>query len=250
MTSKIDLIFGSLKALVVELLIIVFTVFLNFFASPYYQMIIVSWLLVMSFVMLISLTLYIKKMRYREHEEMLEYAVDSMSRHIVEIIMHGWQEGWKPEPENLVREIEQDEAIREIWVLTPDFKAVMGCKKGLVKENACRGTAYRFIYTEEYHRRYDELVGTCKSHDIDSAGNIHGRCLLGRRITPIEVVICRKQKHEDSIVYFHYDHGPEDRRVLRIVSWKYVGDLVSAFEHLWDLLAKLPHNPIGTLIVR
>lgn len=245
--EKLQGILGSVKALVSELGILFMLSFLDFFTSPAYHTLIVAAVLGLLVLMLLSLRLYVSRRRQKESEVMIDRVVDRMSEHLVEILLDAWQERWKPDPEEVINKLEQDPEVKQVWVLTPDFRADLGCKKGVVIENVCEGKSYRYVYPEKHHGDFQELMGACRSHSEACAQNLEGHCLLGRRITPVELVICCTAKHGEASAYLYYGRAPKDSRVLRILPppAPYIGDLVTTFEHLWSLLSCVPHRPIG-----
>jgi len=245
---KLEEVLGSWQALLVELVFLFSIALLDIFTPPAYHAVIIGIVLALLVVSLISLRLYVGRYKQRESEAMIDQVVDRLSEHLVEILVDAWQKKWPAESENVIKRLEENSDVKEVWVLTPDFRADLGCKKETVVENVCcNGKHYNYIYPEKFHKEFDELVGACDSHSKAREGSLRGYCLQGRRITPVGLTICSPAKHGEAKAYLYFPGAPEDSRVLEIPKDppKYLGDLVLTFGQLWGILSGVRHRPVG-----
>lgn len=182
----------------------------------------------------------------------IDRACRRLSEHLVEILTDAWYEKWEPYDENVIRSMEESKEIKEVWTYTPNFDGLLQCKKGIVVHNVCcNEIKYKIIFPERCHEQFEELLDTCAVHSESEKSfmeNIEGKCLLGRQITPMELVICIKEgKHKiPYAIYFFYSKVPKNKRVLKVPPPSernsYWNNLVDAFALLWEALPTETHH--------
>ncbi|MBI4005563.1 MAG: hypothetical protein HY356_02740 [Gammaproteobacteria bacterium] len=228
---------GSVRAITLEVTgIFLVTLFDLMVPGTKHHVFSVAAVLVLLAATFVSLALYRKHVRRTILSGQIAKFAEELEDRVFEILQTAVIEQWPTTDERTLCQRERQN--KEVWVLAGDFKADLGSRRGAIIQNLSEAKKYRYICHHQAEKDMDTLWHTCERNVQGfKADRLEMRCLPERRLPPVQMLVFLPERSVHLIL-----QKVLANRVLEVTDEHLRDDAMTAFNTLWEDLAKLSHG--------